>query len=222
VIIIGAPQGTTQTFSRFEDRIPAVELPGREEALRRLAVRYITGHGPADARDLAWWSGLTLTDARLGLALAAPGLAALQTEEGTRHVDPAVLDGHRGGRRRPDAAHLLPGFDEYTVGYADRRLVLEDRYRGAVGPAANGLFRPAVLAAGKVAGTWSQELRAGAVTVTATAFDGSFGADDAALARSAGQYAAFLGRPVVLGGAPGRIEPGQIEPGQTEPGQVEK
>jgi hypothetical protein len=60
------------------------------------------------------------------------------------------------------------------------------------------------------------------VTVTATAFDGSFGADDAALARSAGQYAAFLGRPVVLGGAPGRMEPDQIEPGQTEPGQVEK
>jgi hypothetical protein len=203
VIIIGAPQGTSQTFARFVDRIPAVEPPDREEALRRLAVRYIAGHGPAGARDLAWWSGLTLTDSRLGLELAAPGLAALRTGEGTWYVDPSVLDAHQSGRRRPAAVHLLPGFDEYTIGYADRRLVLEDRYRSVVGPAANGLFRPAVVTAGKITGTWSQELRAGSMLLTATAFNGTSGADDSALRRSAARYADFLGRPVLLGGDQG-------------------
>ena len=35
---------------------------------------YVAGHGPATDRDLAWWSGLTVTDARLAMTLArVPG-----------------------------------------------------------------------------------------------------------------------------------------------------
>jgi hypothetical protein len=57
--------------------------------------------------------------------------------------------------------------------------------------------------AGKITGTWSQELRAGSMLLTATAFNGTSGADDSALRRSAARYADFLGRPVLLGGDQG-------------------
>ena len=36
----------------------------RSEALGRLARRYLAGHAPADARDLAKWAKLTIDDAR--------------------------------------------------------------------------------------------------------------------------------------------------------------
>ncbi len=39
----------------------------RDRALGELARRYLAGHGPADAHDLAKWSGLPLRDTRVGL-----------------------------------------------------------------------------------------------------------------------------------------------------------
>ncbi len=198
VVIIGPPQGRTQTFALFRDRIPVVDPPGREEALGRLAFRYISGHGPATARDLAWWSGLTLADSRLALHLAAPDLEVLPADGEPSYVHSAVLGTRPGG---PVTAHLLPGFDEYTIGYADRTLVLEDRHRGAVGPAVNGLFRPALAVSGRICGTWEQEQRGGAVRLRARMFPGEAlpGADVAAALRAgAERYSGFLGLPVVV------------------------
>ncbi|MBJ2122177.1 AlkZ family DNA glycosylase [Arthrobacter sp. MSA 4-2] len=198
VVIIGPPQGRTQTFALFRDRIPAVEPPGREEALARLAFRYISGHGPATARDLAWWSGLTLADSRLALHLALPNLAVLPADGEPSYVDPEVLDARSGG---PATAHLLPGFDEYTIGYADRTLVLEERHRSAVGPAANGLFRPALAVSGRIRGTWEQEIRGGSVHLRVATFPGEAlpGPDGAAALRAAAdRYSQFLGLRVVL------------------------
>ncbi len=218
VVIIGPPQGRTQTFALFRDRIPAVEPPGREEALARLALRYISGHGPATARDLAWWSGLTLADSRLALHLAAPDLAVLSADGEQSSVDPsyvdpssvhpssvepAVLDARSGG---PATAHLLPGFDEYTIGYADRTLVLEERHRSAVGPAVNGLFRPALAVSGRIRGTWEQEIRGGSVRLRVAPFPGEAlpGAAGAAAVRAAAdRYSRFLGLPVMLDGVDG-------------------
>ncbi len=205
VVIIGPPRGRTQTFVLFRDRIPAVEPPGREEALARLAFRYISGHGPATARDLAWWSGLTLADSRLALHLAAPDLAVLPADGEPSYVDPAVLDAPSGGPA-PVTAHLLPGFDEYTIGYADRTLVLDERHRSAVGPAVNGLFRPALAVSGRIRGTWEQEVRSGSVRIAVAPFPGEdlSGADGAAALRVAAErFSGFLGLPVVLGGADG-------------------
>ena len=46
----------------------APPVPDPSVALGMLARRYLTGHGPASARDLATWAGITLSDARRGLA----------------------------------------------------------------------------------------------------------------------------------------------------------
>ncbi len=46
----------------------------RTEALARLTVRYLTGHGPGRPEDLAAWAGVTLGDARNGFAEVADQL----------------------------------------------------------------------------------------------------------------------------------------------------
>ncbi|HEY0636684.1 MAG TPA: crosslink repair DNA glycosylase YcaQ family protein, partial [Pseudonocardiaceae bacterium] len=60
LVCSGAMRGRQHTYALLAERAPDTRWPAdRDEALAELAVRYFTGHGPATARDLGWWSGLT-------------------------------------------------------------------------------------------------------------------------------------------------------------------
>jgi hypothetical protein len=115
----------------------------RPQALARLARRYLAGHGPADARDLARWAKLTLRDARAGLEAIRSEL--VDGADGL--VDLAQRD-KPAGLPRP---RLLGPFDPLLLGWASREFV--------VGPhtvvTTNGLFRASALVEGRVVGTWS-------------------------------------------------------------------
>ena len=63
------------TYSLLAERAPASRGLDREAALTQLTLRYFVSRGPAQANDFAWWSGLTLADARRGLAMAGSRLA---------------------------------------------------------------------------------------------------------------------------------------------------
>ncbi len=58
-------------FVDVESWLGAPAPVDREQALALLARRYLAGHGPADARDLVKWAGITLGDARRGLVAIA-------------------------------------------------------------------------------------------------------------------------------------------------------
>jgi uncharacterized protein YcaQ len=116
----------------------------RGRALAELARRYLAGHGPAEDRDLARWSGLPLRDARAGLAAIASELH----------------EGHGGLvdlRGRPRAAELPPprllgAFDPVLLGWRSRAALLP-RNESVV--TVNGLFRPFALVRGRAVATWS-------------------------------------------------------------------
>ncbi|MBB1059932.1 winged helix DNA-binding domain-containing protein [Marilutibacter spongiae] len=128
---------------------PAPAL-AREEALARLAVRYLAGHGPATAQDLAWWSGLTLRDASLALHLAGDDLEALDFD-GVSYRD--LAGANAASTRPPRGPLLLPAFDEYLLGYKDRTPVLApDEHRRVF--TLNGIIQPCVVVRGRVVGTW--------------------------------------------------------------------
>lgn len=116
----------------------------REAALARLAVRYLTGHGPATAADLSRWAGITLGDARLGLQLAGEqvvavedGLVGLARRQPTRPLPPPLL---------------LGPFDPLLLGWTSRADVVGQHVRLVTD---NGLFRPFVLVDGRAVATWS-------------------------------------------------------------------
>jgi hypothetical protein len=128
------------------------EAVERDEALARLARRYLAGHGPADAQDLAKWAGIALGDARRGL----DGIAAELTHRGDGLVDLA--------NRTPCAdlppPRLLGPFDPVLLGWVSREAIV-GKHRQIV--TANGLFRPAALVEGRVVATWS--LAGGTVSI---------------------------------------------------------
>jgi len=138
-IVRGPVVGGEQAFVTVPDWLGAPEVPDREEALARLATRYLTGHAPATDADLAAWAGISLGDARRGLA--ASGAA----EPGD--VEPCGQHG-----RWPDPVLLGP-FDPVLHGWPDREWVLGG-HRGVI--TVNGIFRPTALVSGRVVGTWKR------------------------------------------------------------------
>ena len=128
----------------------------REESLGEWALRYFRSHGPATAKDLAWWTGLRAADVRAGVALAAPHLEQVDVDGAVHLVDPAARERLAAARAEAEGVHLLPAFDEHLLGYGDRSAVLARAHSPLVVPGGNGVFRATVVDAGQVVGTWKR------------------------------------------------------------------
>jgi hypothetical protein len=115
-VVRGPFVGGTQAYVLTSDWLGDVDTIPREEALARLARRYLTGHGPADDRDLAKWSGLPLGDAR-------SGLRAIATDLVERPEGGVALRGRRPRATRPPA-RLLGPFEPLLLGWRSRTDVL--------------------------------------------------------------------------------------------------
>ena len=143
-----------QAFVLVAEWVPDARRLDRPEALAELASRYLRSHGPATLQDLARWGSLTMADARAGLAAAEPGLEMVVVDGRTYYLDPAtpqILADHRDVAR---SVHLLPGFDEMVLGYADRSMTVPPEVADRIVPGGNGVFRPTVIVDGVAAGTW--------------------------------------------------------------------
>lgn len=177
-------------WARLDAVVPSPPRRDRDEALRELALRYLRGHGPATVADLAWWAGLTLADARAGVADARSDLDALELDGTTFLMRPGLEPA------RP-AVHLLPGFDENLLGYADRSAPLAGAPLDMVAPGSNGLFLATIVANGEVVGTWRREEKARGVTVSPAPFRELTAAQQAGVAKAAARYARYLGVPLL-------------------------
>jgi len=118
--------------------------------------------------DLAAWSGLTAGDTRTAVTLAGSSLASLNIA-GTEHLlDPQTPDRLAAARVHAAGILLLPGFDEFLLGYRDRSAQLDPAYADRIVPGGNGIFRPTIVSAGRVEGTWTSTGRGARQEVTAT------------------------------------------------------
>lgn len=158
---------------------PSIE---RDAALRQLARRYLTGHGPASDRDLSRWAGLPLRDARRGLGSIAAELA--ERDDGL-----ADLAG-REEEPPPPPPRLLGAFEPLLLGWTSREQILGRHEATLV--TMNGIFRPFALVGGRAVATWG--MPGGNVVIAP--FGQLTAADAAALSADAVDVERFLaGRP---------------------------
>ncbi|GAA1356910.1 winged helix DNA-binding domain-containing protein [Arthrobacter rhombi] len=133
----------------------------RRAALERLALCYFGGHGPATEADFAWWLGLPLTPVRATLAtlLDAGSLASRRVEGIDYWMAPATAAGLDAGVPVPGARTVLalPGFDEFLLGYRDRRASLSAEHAPRVVPGGNGVFRRTIVHGGATIGIWDPD-----------------------------------------------------------------
>jgi hypothetical protein len=192
LICFGARAGKQPTFTLLDEWAPGAKSLPRDEALAALALRYFSSHGPATLQDLVWWAGLTVADARAGLAAAAPQLGR------------ELIDGreHYGPREAPEAgelplAFLLPPFDEFLVAYRDRSASLDPSYANLVVPGGNGIFNPIVVIDGRVSGSWKRAFKKDTVTMTFSPFTGWSAAERRAIEAVADEYGRYVGKAAV-------------------------
>lgn len=165
---------TEQLFVLNADWIGVPRAMDRAGAVAQWMTRYALGHGPATAADAARWTGLTMADARAGLA-AGRGAGVLAAAE----IDGAVyffaaelpdcLAEHRVSAKR---LHLLPGFDELILGYKDRSMTLAAEDERLVVPGGNGVFKAVVIDGGRAVGTWVRSAKRAGPRAVVSAFPG--------------------------------------------------
>lgn len=188
-----------QMLVLLDDWVPTPRRLERDEALGEYLLRYLAGHGPASLTDFAWWSQVTMADAKTALGVAEAQLDVLEVD-GVRHLLPRSADvgplGRAAAGRGKNAVLALPGFDEHLLGYRDRSFAIEPENLTRVVPGKNGIFLPILVRGGRIAGTWRRDWQARTITVQPA----PFAAPSPAFARSADralhEYARFLGRSV--------------------------
>lgn len=218
VITSGAPVRSAsgalrQTYALFSERVGAsgIHPLSREESLAALVRRYFQSRGPATVWDCADWSGLTITDVRLGLALALEDdPAALGREEiegipfyfdpeSSRPFSPGPstrpYSSTSGGAGSAGCIDLIQCYDEYIMGYSASR-----GYLGGKAPIfpRHGDPQHVVLLDGRMAGTWRHRLIRPGSPGQRCELDIRMRQDKistGALEQAATRYEAFLGMP---------------------------
>ncbi|HWI31728.1 MAG TPA: winged helix DNA-binding domain-containing protein [Microbacterium sp.] len=177
-----------QYVVRTDEWVPAQASPA--DPLAEFFVRYIASHGPAGARDFAWWSGLPL-----GVARAAADAASDRLSVAFDDREPLYVAAGAAPRRTSAAPEVLalPPFEEYYLSYADRTLACAPEFAARIGPSMNGIVRPILVARGEVVGVWTHSLAVGRHTdAPVPELLASGAATDAEIAAALDRYRDFI------------------------------
>ena len=159
VLIVRPALEQVQTFVAAPENEP---MP-RERALGRLARRYLKGHGPATADDLAYWAKITKADARLGWEHAGRTVE-MRTSRGPMTALPGALEPPAATK---PAVRLLGEWDHYLLSWVDKGVALPvdqvDVHLVA--------GRKTVFADGLAFATWRLVREPGRITVELKPFD---------------------------------------------------
>lgn len=150
LIANGPMQGKQHTYAL----LPSVPVDqDRDELLAQAARRYARGHGPIRDRDLAWWTGLTLTDSRRAIEIAELRPLDIDGQTYWRLDEPVETE--------VPHAMLLPNFDEYISYLRDA-----SDYEVFAGKPEYILRGGGLLMLdGRLSGAWTRTISAKAVTI---------------------------------------------------------
>ena len=93
---------------------------------------------------------------------------------------------------------LLPGFDEYLLGYSDRSAPLSGGDTAVIVPGGNGMFLSTVVVNGEVVGSWRRTQRAKKVQLEVEPLHDIPASATSGITAAAKRYGAFVGQPVDL------------------------
>lgn len=191
LICFAASNDKDQNFALLEEWVAPAKEKTREEALAELASRYFSSRGPATLQDFTWWSGLSATEARLGLESIKSSLAQ-ETVGKVTYWMPADIS----IPKETASAFALPGFDEYLLGYKDRSVVLDAAHAEKICPGGNGMFASTIIIDGRVVGTWKRVFKKTGIEITAIPFAGMSKSDKKCFVDAVQRYGEFYKMPV--------------------------
>ena len=193
IVCSGPRRGKQFTYALLDERAPIADAHTPADPLTELARRFLAGRGPAGARDLGKWSGLTLADAHRGIEAVAGEFE--RDEKGgeprwypSREDDSVVSAPPSDGPR----AELLSIYDEYISSYQDRSDIGDVAIGSHLAALGNGL-QFVVVVDGQVVGAWRRAVRKAVVAIEANVFRPLSTEERDAIVAAGERYAAFLG-----------------------------
>lgn len=193
LICFATHQGKQPAFALSESWIGPEKHMGEEESLGELTLRYFRSHGPATAEDFAWWSGLRITQVREGITLCKGKLERVSLRAKEYWLGSIPPAGGHASKAGVPPLRLLPGFDEYMLGYKDRSLILKPADASRVVPGNNGMFLPILLKNGRIRGVWKRLVRKRSVEVQLFPFGTNEAPSGRQLSAEIKKYKEFLG-----------------------------
>lgn len=188
LVCSGGRQGKQFSYTLLDDRVPATKKVDRQEALALLAERYFTAHGPATLQDYAWWSGLSVADAKAGLQMVQHQLCSEAANGNTYWF----VQRESVSTRKAPVALLLPNYDEYIVSYKDRSATISPSDINKA-DSRGTIFNHTLVINGRIAGIWKRSFRKNEVEIEITSFTPLSKVNQAAVNLAAKRYTSFLG-----------------------------
>jgi hypothetical protein len=188
VICSGKRKDRQSTYALFDERASAKTLE-REEALAELTKRFFTSRGPATIYDFAWWSGLSLTDAKKGIEMVKRKLKREMIDGKEYFFRPLASFKNE----MTPIALLLPNYDEYVISYKDRTESIDKKHLPVILKERNAVFTNAILINGKIEGIWQRAIKNDSVAVKTRSFSALSKTRQKLVTRAANRYSNFLG-----------------------------
>lgn len=177
------PQSWLPAGSTLQERFNG----DRVAAVAELLERYLTSHGPATLRDFAWWTKLPLKEIRAAFGQISDRVESSGPEAEARHWRPGLWDEVAALGDRVDEPLLLPGFDEFVLGYQDRLFAMTEAQHQLLVPGNNGVFKKTMVREGLARGMWTRAGRPGKRSLELAPFD-------RLTKKAAGEYEALFER----------------------------
>lgn len=188
LICMGPRRGKQFTHVLLDYWVPSSRRYNPEDPLQELAMRYFNSHGPATMKDFMWWAGITAKEAKRALEAVKEKLQEVAIEG-----ESFWLSAQQSVPGKKNAVYLLPGFDEYLLGYTNRTAVIEQGHEHKLAMTANGQFSATLVFGGQVVGTWKRTVSPKTVTVDTAYFRDPPERVTQAVGKAIRQYAKFLG-----------------------------
>ncbi len=156
VLSYGPDQDDEETYVLLDEWIGTKESLPHDLALQKLALRYINAYAPAGVKDLASWSGLTLTKSRTAIDSIRDQLVEVKFNGESLWMLETEEDLLSKPSRDDTNVALLPRYDTYLMGYQNRDLIVPHNYSKQVHPG-GGILHPVILVNGVAVGTWKTD-----------------------------------------------------------------
>jgi hypothetical protein len=191
-LICLAPRRDKQpTFTLMDKWIEPKSTPSFEDGLAPLTNQYFTSHGPATLKDFMWWSGLTKAEALAGIEMSK--LIEFEIYDQTFFTTDDAP--RRLPKSKNDLCELLPFWDEYTVAYQLRDMMLNEKH---IKKHRGKLLSSVIMINGKIVGTWKRAIKNAKVELKMSAFQ-KFNPDEKEwIKEAAARYGRFLDKDVVI------------------------
>ncbi|HSW78163.1 MAG TPA: winged helix DNA-binding domain-containing protein [Candidatus Chromulinivoraceae bacterium] len=186
LLCFGPHEDKQPTFVLMDEWIAPTPPRQKDEALAELAKRYFTSHGPASLKDFAGWSFMTMGNAKLGLELAKVSLIS-ETVDGIEYWFSSQLTS------APIQTYLLPGFDEFILGYKDRSASLAEMHSQHIVPGNNGMFLPTLVIDGQILGTWKRVTHVNSQRLTILPFESLTKTQEESIDQAIRRYERYAG-----------------------------